>query len=63
MEYSILHDLNKWIEILKRQLEEVREYQDTDEEFSRGYFQGMETETMKSLERLDGIINRYDKRK
>lgn len=63
MKDSILYDLDEWIGILERQLEKVREYQQTEEEFSRGYFQGMETETIKSLEKLDGIMNRYDKRK
>ena len=62
MKDSIINDLDEWEGILERQLEEVREYQETDEEFSRGYFQGMETETIKTLTRIKGLLNRYDRR-
>jgi hypothetical protein len=52
-------EIEEWIKILKKELEEVQEYQETDEEFSRGYFQGMETQTRKTLIKLKGIKNQY----
>ncbi len=56
---EVIKDIDEWLRILSRELEELQEYQKTDEEFTRGYMQGMETQAQKAIIRLEGMKNRY----
>jgi hypothetical protein len=59
MAKTLTDDLKEWEPILEKEIGEVREYQETDEAYSKGYFSGMEMAYTNDLIRLQGIINRH----
>jgi hypothetical protein len=59
MAKTLMDDLREWEPMLSKAIKEVRENQETDESFSRGYFAGMEMAYMNDKIRLQGIMNRH----
>ena len=54
---TLVDALEKWEKQLKKEIEEVREYKETEEDYSKGYFSGMEMAYTNDLIRLQGIMN------
>jgi len=59
---TLAEALEEWEKQLKRDIKEVKENQETDENFSKGYFQGMEMAYEKTLIKLQGIQNGFYRR-
>ena len=54
---TLVDALEKWEKQLKKTIEEVREYKETEEDYNKGYFSGKEMAYTKDLIRLQGIMN------